>query len=89
MDLDQDSVLIIMDTEGLNSVRKFQPINRKGHQYRLKDLRTVHSPIVSFHLQFVNYVLSHRIGHIDEKALENMSYVLRISENLKVTKANV
>jgi hypothetical protein len=29
-----------------------------------------------------------RLGHIDEKALENMSYVLRISENIRMKSDN-
>ena len=55
VDIDQDSVLIIMDTEGLNSVHNFIYLLRKRYQCRFKNLCTFHLTIFSFYLQFVKF----------------------------------
>lgn len=57
----------------------FRKRRERGHE----NIFPLDPSFFRFYLQLVRDVWN-RIGHIDEKALENMSYVLRISENIKI-----
>jgi hypothetical protein len=62
VDIDSETVLIIMDTEGLNSVRTYLLNSRKGYQCGSEDICSFDSAFFSFHIQFVPFGLSTGLG---------------------------
>lgn len=59
--------MFILDTEGLNSVERDQTIDIK---------------IFSISMLLCSMFVYNNIGHIDEVALENISLVTKLSENI-------
>lgn len=65
--------MLLIDTEGLNSVQRDQTIDMK---------------IFSISILLSSIFIYNNIGHIDESALENLSLVIKLSENICIKKSN-
>jgi len=68
--LNDEMDLLIMDTEGLNSTQRDQTIDMK---------------IFSISILLSSYFMYNSFGHIDENALENLSLVVHLSENISIS----
>ncbi|EAS02056.2 amine-terminal domain guanylate-binding protein (macronuclear) [Tetrahymena thermophila SB210] len=70
--LNDTTDMIILDTEGLNSVQRDQTIDMK---------------IFSISVLLASMFIYNNLGHIDEQAIENLSLVVRLSENICIQKS--
>ncbi|KAL4491464.1 hypothetical protein ABPG72_008120 [Tetrahymena utriculariae] len=71
--LNETTDLIILDTEGLNSIQRDQTIDMK---------------IFSISVLLASMFVYNNLGHIDEQAIESLSLVARLSENICIQKVN-
>ena len=71
--VNEDTYMLIIDTEGLNSVQRDINIDIK---------------IFSLSILLSSVFIYNSIGHIDERALENMSLVLNLSNSICTRKGS-
>ncbi|EGR28299.1 hypothetical protein IMG5_179190 [Ichthyophthirius multifiliis] len=69
--LNETTDMIILDTEGLNSIQRDLTIDMK---------------IFSISVLLASMFIYNNLGHIDESAIENLSLVVRLSENICIQK---
>ncbi|CAK55991.1 unnamed protein product (macronuclear) [Paramecium tetraurelia] len=67
--LNENTSILLMDTEGLNSVQRDLGVDTK---------------IFSISLLLSSMFVFNQLGHIDEQSIENLSLVIKLSENVSV-----
>ncbi|KAM3144212.1 hypothetical protein pb186bvf_003674 [Paramecium bursaria] len=70
INLSDNTALLIMDTEGLNSVQRDINVDTK---------------IFSISLLLSSMFVYNQLGHIDERSIENLSLVVKLSESISVS----
>jgi len=83
--LNETTDMIILDTEGLNSVRKIQIVvcfSFSIFYFFAERDQTIDMKIFSISVLLSSMFIYNNLGHIDETAIENLSLVVKLSQNI-------